>query len=335
MDISSLLQFNKYLPVNKTRLLMGEAGIGKSSIVRQIAAEDDAEVIDLRLREWEPPDLVGLPYLEKVGDTQITKNAQPFWWPANTNRKIYLLLDELDRCREDMQASAMQLVLDRAVGGRKLPDNVVIWAACNGEKYMTLPIDQALMNRVAAIKLTPTVEEWLEWAKQTDVHPAVINYIEANPYKLDTPPEVIGKPNIATPSRRSWSDLGSFLSKIPDITQEKNLQEFASCFIGYEYASLFCLWLETQFESIDLDDVFGGNATVQNTSLLDASFAAQQAANLFMKKEAEQQYNCAKFFMDLGEEYFACFFEALPVEAGQTLANFKDINQFIVNLQSV
>ena len=44
----------------------------------------------------------------------------------------------------------------------------------------------------------------------------------------------------------------------------------------------------------------------------------------------EEQYNCLKFYKDAGTEAFASLFEALDPEAALIIAQFKDIDDFIV-----
>ena len=220
MEISTLIEFNKSIGPEIARLLMGEAGIGKSAIVKMAASIDRARLIKLCLSELEPSDVVGMPYIDQIGDVKVTRFAQPDWWPTDPNEKVYLFLDEVDRCREDMQPIAMQLTLDRRAGGRMLPPNVVIWAACNGENYLTMPIDQALMTRFVTIHLTPSVEEWISWARDEGIHRSVIEFIRSDPSNLDIPENLIGKPNLVVPTRRTWAMLGSILNNLKcDLVQ--------------------------------------------------------------------------------------------------------------------
>jgi MoxR-like ATPase len=49
----------------------GEPGIGKSDIFFQIADEQNAEIIDIRLSQMLPEDLTGLPMIDK--STEFTR----------------------------------------------------------------------------------------------------------------------------------------------------------------------------------------------------------------------------------------------------------------------
>lgn len=332
MDIGTLLRLNEVLPRNKARLLMGPAGIGKSSIVKQLAEEDDAELIDIRLSEYEPQDLVGLPYLADIGNEKVTKFARPSWWPVDARKKVYVFLDELDRCREDMHPSAMQLALDRRAGGRKLHDNVVMWAACNGEDYLTIPIDQALMDRFAVVHLNPTVQEWRSWARRNGIAKSVVDFIQQNPNMLDTPDNMIGKPNVVCPSRRSWADFGKMLNGL-DVLKEENLGTFGSVFLGYEVAAAFARWVQENYQMISAEDVFAGALNVADFDILNIACAADDVADNFMDRPSEEQYNCLSFFKDAGPEAFANLFEALPQEASTVVRSFDDIHSYVDSMR--
>ena len=63
MDISQLLDFDLGLPTKMPRYLTGPAGLGKSSVVKMIAEKRGMKVVDIRLSELEPADLVGMPFV--------------------------------------------------------------------------------------------------------------------------------------------------------------------------------------------------------------------------------------------------------------------------------
>lgn len=337
MDMKFFREFNSILPATKARLLMGPAGIGKSALVREIADDLEYEFIDLRLSELEPSDLVGLPYLEKDEETgeTITKYGQPWWWPTHGN--VVLFLDEMDRTREDMQPIAMQLSLDRRAGGRTLPEGVIIFAACNGEKYMTSSIDQALVSRFAVVELAPSAEEWLKWAGDNGVNDAVVSFIRADKGNLDTPEQLIGVPNQPVPNRRSWSDLGYALNNLEkqlgdaDLTSHGYLHLFAAPFIGSTAALAFANWVREKYQVVRPMDIFKGKLKAKNLNIVQISNVVDEVADLFMeeKRTEKQQYNCLKFFMDAGQEAFAALFSALPREAAPKLLKHKDVDEFI------
>lgn len=336
MNIKDFLEFNKVLPDGQARLLMGPAGIGKSAIVKQIADEKGFNFIDLRLSELEPSDLVGLPHIEAdESGKKVTSYAEPWWWPQSGNTVLFL--DEVDRCREDMQPIAMQLTLDRRAGGRNLPEGVIVFAACNGEKYMTSAIDQALMNRFAVVELAPSAEEWLSWAEKNNIHQAVVNYIRSDKKMLDTPEKMIGVPNQAVPTRRSWSNLGLTLNRLEeqmgggDLSKHDSIHLFAAPFVGLAPAQSFAAWVREKYQVIQPSDIFSGSVQAENLNIVQVANVVQEVADMFIAKErtSEEHYNCLKFFMDAGHEAFAALFSALDREAAYIIEKYDDVDKYI------
>ena len=137
--------------------LWGPPGIGKSEVVADITNELGGFMIDLRMAQMEPTDLRGIPYYNK--DIGKMDWAPPIDLPddelANKYPIIVLFLDEMNSAAPAVQAAGYQLVLNRAVGKYKLPDNVVIVAAGNREsdKGVTYRMPMPLANRFLHIEM--------------------------------------------------------------------------------------------------------------------------------------------------------------------------------------
>src|SRR3990167_2043920 len=121
--ITSLINDNKHLPI----LAWGESGIGKSQAVARIAKQLSIGFIDLRLGQMEVGDLIGLPRHHNEGNTFTTEYSTPFWFPQ-TGKGI-LFLDEINRSRLEVRQAIFQLILDRQLHGKKLPDGWFIVSA--------------------------------------------------------------------------------------------------------------------------------------------------------------------------------------------------------------
>jgi len=331
MKISTLIEFNKVLSPHKARLVRGPSGIGKSSIIKQIAESCGAKVINISLPEMEPTDLVGLPYLSDKNEYKVTKYAQPDWWPEDNEQLTFLVMDEIDRASEDMQPIAMQLCLDRRAGGRFLPDNVIVWAACNGERYMTSPMDQALIDRFAVIDLKPTVDEWIKWAKSNDVNCSVLEFISRERGRLDTPDRLVGVANIVCPSRRSWAEMGFMINniKIP-LKGVKDLSAYCSSFIGHVDAEAFSQWINKAYKALTVEDIMNNKVSSKDLSILQVASIIDAVAEEFVSKSTSKvsQENCLNFFMSAHGEVFAAFFSALPADAGVIIEAFPKADNF-------
>jgi MoxR-like ATPase len=103
-------------PVLRQRatMLWGTRGVGKSSIVRQVAAHFGVPLVDLRLTTIEPVDLRGAIYADD--EQRKTVWFPPEFLPTRDVPAGILFLDELTAADQRLQISAYSLILDRRVG---------------------------------------------------------------------------------------------------------------------------------------------------------------------------------------------------------------------------
>jgi len=112
-----------------------------------------------------------------------------------------LFFDEFNRALPEVTQGAFQIVLDRELNGMKLHPQTRIFSAINAHsRYQVNEMDPALIDRFWVVDLTPTVEEWLEWAKN-ECHPFTVQWIQHNQSMLD--PSDKEKPGDKSTSRRS------------------------------------------------------------------------------------------------------------------------------------
>ena len=71
--------------------MWGPPGIGKSDIVKQLGAEQDRNVIDVRLSLWEPTDIKGIPFYNANLGTMSW--APPLEFPQDPEDTSILFLD--------------------------------------------------------------------------------------------------------------------------------------------------------------------------------------------------------------------------------------------------
>ena len=153
-------------PVLRRRatMLWGPRGVGKSSVVRQVAAQHGVPLVDLRLTTIEPVDLRGAIYADNV-------QAKTVWFPpeflptADQTTGI-LFLDELTAADQRLQISAYSLILDRRVGHYRLPDGWMVVAAGNASFHGAVSHDMgtALADRMFHFNVQTTIEAFLSYA---------------------------------------------------------------------------------------------------------------------------------------------------------------------------
>lgn len=171
-------------------------GMGKSSIVKQIADDYGMILIDHRLSTSAPEDLSGLPRFREDGRAEFSPFADLFPLegdpiPEGANGWL-LLLDEFPSASKSVQAAAYKLILDRMTGQKKLHPNVAIVCAGNlqSDRAIVNPIGTALQSRMVHINMQVSFDEWLDdvaipqkWDER------IIAYLSANqPHLMDFDP---------------------------------------------------------------------------------------------------------------------------------------------------
>ncbi len=165
-------------------LLEGPTGVGKSEIVRRVAADLGIATTILDLSLLEPPDLVGLPIV-KDGRTEY---ALPHVLPRDGAG--ILLLEELNRAERYIQQPALQLLSARRLHEYELPEGWVCVATVNPQTadYHVTALDRALRARFLQVTVRADRASWLAWAQSANLHPGVIALAHAHERLLDEVP---------------------------------------------------------------------------------------------------------------------------------------------------
>jgi hypothetical protein len=202
--------FNNNRLRRRALMLIGPSGVGKSQAVMQAATELDVPVIDMRLAQYDPTDVRGVPTVTNDGRTQW---CVPSTYPDHaTQPKGILFLDEITSAPRDVQAVAYQIVLDRTIGEYTLPDGWMVIAAGNrtSDKGATHTMAAPLISRMTVIDVETDANVFLEHAMDSGVHTAVLAFIKSRPdmlHKFD--PTAKSGP---FPSPRSWFAVSDLLS---------------------------------------------------------------------------------------------------------------------------
>lgn len=236
--------------------LWGPPGIGKSSIVAQIAKEQGISYIDLRLSLLDPTDLRGIPFFNTKEDTAVW--APPSFLPDGKQEKGILFLDELNTAAPMVQASAYQLILDRKIGEYQLPDGWSIVAAGNRESDRGVVFRMAapLANRFVHLEMEADVEGWRNWAMGAGLDVTIISFIGHRPDALFTFNTQDESKSFATP--RTWEYVHEILVSEPD---EDLLMPLVSGAIGEELAASFLGFRAVAANLPDLEEILEGTCT--------------------------------------------------------------------------
>lgn len=242
----------KIMEANEVPLIWGHFGVGKTDLAREIAEETSRELIILVISQMEPGDLIGLP---SRGEDK-TEFLKPDWWPEHSN--VIIMIDEINRAHRSIRNAIMQLLIDRRIHNHFLPEGSWVIAAANppDEEYdqVELITDPAFMSRFFHLEITPSSEEWINWANSKEVPSEITNFIKEYPEFLSRDTVVSMRLELR-PSPRSWFKLGNVFKSL----NEKDLEQFgypiAAGMIGPEAARTFINRIQGKLILPQVEDV--------------------------------------------------------------------------------
>lgn len=191
-------------------LVYGDAGIGKSDIIRQTAraatpagrkfvmwkdivgdmtnflsgpgVKQSYVLFDMRASEYLPEDIRGIPDINATED--YLRYKAPAWvmWCTHPDAAGILFFDELNRGITPTLNSLLQITLDRVIVEKPVAKDVAMIAAANlGSEFNgTTELDPALRNRFSQGAFVADPEAWIEYAIKSGVHSDIIDFVKVN-----------------------------------------------------------------------------------------------------------------------------------------------------------
>jgi hypothetical protein len=214
--------------LDKPLMIWSSPGIGKSSIINQLAQDNADVIVDIRLANFDAVDMRGVPSVSKNQTVWNPPAILPFIGnPAFDNDKsgpksgktIWLFMDEIMQAMPAVQSVAFQLVLDRRCGEHALLPNVRIVAASNrqvdrgGAHRMATP----LANRFTHVELVPSLDDWCSYAFVKGLDALPIAFLRFKPDLLNTFDP--SKADVAFATPRSWETACEIVSEFPKVSQ--------------------------------------------------------------------------------------------------------------------
>ncbi|QOP40557.1 AAA family ATPase [Sulfurimonas marina] len=275
--------------------LWGAPGIGKSSIVREIAESQNVGFIDLRLALMDPTDLKGIPFYDKESHTALW--APPAFLPKEGEGILFL--DELNSAPPAVQSSAYQLILDRKIGEYELPEGWAIVAAGNreGDRGVTYKMPSPLANRFVHFELEVDVDDWREWAYKSEIEPSIIAYISYKNEHLFTFDPKNDTKSFATP--RSWEYVDKIMKA--EITSDVILDTLSGA-IGKDVAVGFLSFVKVMDKLPDINKILEGNSS-EYPEEIDVLYSLASALVSGILKDESKLENLLKYTLELKGEF--------------------------------
>jgi hypothetical protein len=278
LNIDELKDFVKHMVLNNQYIqsqgkvpvalnIEGDAGLGKTSSVKQLAKELNMEVIRLNLAEFEElGDLVGFPVKEfeiqnQEGKTMWINEAQidaavkkgykvvgkrmshavPEWIQGK-GEGGFLILDDYTRADHRFMQATMTLIDEQAYASWKLPKNWHILLTTNPDNgdYNVTSLDIAQKTRFISVGMKFDKDVWAKWGETVGIDGRCINFLLMHPELVTQSVN----PRAITTFFNAISSIPKFEDKLPLI------QMIGEGSVGVDFSSMFTMFINNKLDKI-------------------------------------------------------------------------------------
>jgi MoxR-like ATPase len=278
--IDTLKSADLVLSAGEVPLIVGESGIGKTALAKEIAEKNNYSLIVIDGNLLKEGEIGGLPTIESYegvndkGDKVLKKTTvyavhnklREIDEEISKGKTVLLFIDEINRCEHTVQQELMNLILNREINGYRLHESVKILAAMNPSSkygydfdYQVVDMDAAQENRFVWLYMEPDYIQWLDWAQDAGIEQKVIEFISTFPEYLHK----INEDDIrATPrSYERISDVYKIYKKKKGSIPRSVFLNVIRGNVGKLIAEEFVSFIESDYSPlISYEDVFSGDS---------------------------------------------------------------------------
>jgi hypothetical protein len=246
----------------------GDAGLGKTSSLMQLAAEMNMAVIKLNLSQIEElGDLVGFPFKEfemvredgakrwvqeTLMDTYLKNKFRPTGqsrmshaapeWIQGQQEGGFLILDDYTRADQRFMQATMELIDRQEYISWKLPKNwhIVLTTNPDNGEYNVTSLDIAQKTRFISVEAKFDVNVWAKWAEKAGIDGRCINFMLMHPEVVTSSVN----PRAITTFFNSISSIEKFEEELPLI------QMIGEGSVGAEVSTMFTMFINNKMDKI-------------------------------------------------------------------------------------
>ena len=267
---------NYAIPIEKQRpvQLMGAPGIGKTSIMEQIAAELGVGLVSYSMTHHTRQSALGLPFITRkeyggrlydVSEytmSEIIASVYDMMEETGVKEGI-LFLDEINCVSETLAPPMLQFLQYKVFGRHRVPDGWIVVTAGNPPEYnrSVRELDIVTWDRLKRIDVEPDFNIWKEYAWKKGVHASVMTYLAAKQDDFYVVETAVGGKLFVT--ARGWDDLSEMIRLYEQngLAVDENLigQYLQHPRIAKDFAIYYDLYKKYQSD-YRIEDILDGRA---------------------------------------------------------------------------
>lgn len=221
--------------------LWGDAGIGKTELIKGLAQSHNWSFVHLSLAQIEESgDILGLPYLKDTDGKKVTALAKPEWVPGEDGPGI-LLIDDFNRADSRILNAFMEVFQFYSTSSWSLPNKwfIILTANPRDVNYFVHKVDQAIMDRIMHIHVSFELDSWMNWAIEQNFEESLLFFPLLYPDQFTN----------SKLSPRSWSKLFRQLTNSSKKEKEYR-RNLVNVYLPAEEAVFFWQFLDTNYSSL-------------------------------------------------------------------------------------
>lgn len=166
-----------------THIVMGQPGVGKSSILKMLEEEMGTDDYDFIYVDCPVKDMMDIAASIPNHETRSLEYYVSSLFKLGNGKKKVIMLDEFMKAPKLLQVIFTRLMLERTVGDVPLPEGSIVFGTSNNT---TDGVGDAMLdhagNRVCKVEMrNPYADEWNAWAAKNNIARPIRAWAAMNP----------------------------------------------------------------------------------------------------------------------------------------------------------